>query len=176
MIEKNCVVCSELFEKKTRKHKVCGEGCAIAWAIDRATKREDKAHALKKRDLKRGTLSYQLNLTQKICNKYIKLRDADEPCISCGKNGSDFPYHAGHYVASGRSSILRFDARNIHKQCLACNVHLRGNLINYRASLLKKIGEAEVLFLEQERPAFQFTIEYLLTLQEEFKQKIKAIS
>ena len=72
-----------------------------------------------------------LKEAQSEVNRYVRLRDKDLPCISCGRfhNGQ---YHAGHYRTVGSAPELRFELSNIHKQCAPCNNHLSGNIVNYR--------------------------------------------
>ena len=46
------------------------------------------------------------NKLQDIFNEFIRLRDAGQPCISCGENK---PLQAGHYFAVKGYDSLRFD-------------------------------------------------------------------
>ena len=92
------------------------------------------------------TVPQLLKLCQQTFNKYIRQRDADKPCISCQKGRVE---NAGHYLSQGHHSALRFNENNTNGQCVRCNLYLSGNLINYRTNLLKKIGEENVLQLEQ---------------------------
>ena len=77
-------------------------------------------------------------------NKFIRERDKELGCISCG-NKID---HAGHYFSSGHYSALSFDEDNVHGQCLKCNNFLHGNLINYRMGLVDRYGDKFVIKLE----------------------------
>lgn len=81
-------------------------------------------------------------------NKFIRERDKDKPCISCGKFKS---LQAGHYLSAGHHANLRFNELNTNGQCAGCNLFLSGNLINYRINLVKKIGLEKVEFLESQR-------------------------
>ena len=83
--------------------------------------------------------------TQKIFNRWIRERDKDLPCISCGKARVE---QGGHYLSAGHHSVHRFNEKNVHGQCLRCNYYLSGNLVNYRANLIKKIGLQQVEILE----------------------------
>jgi len=87
-----------------------------------------------------------LKKCQVVFNKFIRERDAHLPCISCQKGKVE---NAGHYLSQGHYSIFRFDERNTNGQCIRCNKWLSGNLIHYRTHLVEKIGESEVLNLEQ---------------------------
>jgi hypothetical protein len=70
-------------------------------------------------------------------NAWIRLRDAGQPCISCGRPYGD-RWHAGHYRSVGSEPSLRFEPDNVHLQCPACNLHLCGNQAPYRVNLVKK--------------------------------------
>ena len=97
---------------------------------------------------------------QAAVNKFIRLRDADQPCISCGRyhQGS---YDAGHYLSVGARPELRFDELNIHKQCVPCNQHLSGNVVNFRKGLLIRIGAESVAYLEGPHEPKKYTIDEL---------------
>lgn len=90
------------------------------------------------------TLPKLLKKTQKIFNDYIRQRDKDKGCISCGGKVE----HAGHYFAQGSHSALRFDEYNVNGQCVRCNMFLSGNLIYYRQGLVKRYGSQYVENLE----------------------------
>ena len=81
---------------------------------------------------------------QQVFNAWIRERDKDKGCISCGGE----VHHAGHYLSAGHHGHLRFNEMNVSGQCLRCNNFLHGNLINYRQGLVKRIGESKVLLLE----------------------------
>jgi hypothetical protein len=83
--------------------------------------------------------------TQKIFNAYIRLRDKDKPCITCGKYKIE---HACHFYSSGHYSALRFTDDNVHGGCLQCNYFKHGAGNEYRRNLIKRIGEERVLLLD----------------------------
>jgi len=81
---------------------------------------------------------------QTVFNKWIRNRDQNNGCISCGAQITE----AGHYLSAGHYSALRFNEMNTNGQCVRCNRFLSGNLIHYRQGLVKKYGENNVLMLE----------------------------
>ena len=81
---------------------------------------------------------------QVIFNTFIRKRDKDLGCISCGRPVTE----AGHYLNAGHFSALRFSEMNVNGQCTRCNCFLHGNLIEYRKGLIKKYGESNVKLLE----------------------------
>lgn len=89
--------------------------------------------------------SQLLKKCQVVFNKFIRERDSELPCISCGTGRVA---QAGHFLSQGHHSSLRFNEFNTNGQCVRCNHFLSGNLINYRKGLVKKIGEDKVVELE----------------------------
>lgn len=80
-------------------------------------------------------------------NRYIRQRDSDGDffrCISCGKIKPVTQMDAGHFMAAGFYTAIRFDENNVHGQCIHCNRHLDGNLVPYGENLFRKIGQEEV--------------------------------
>lgn len=74
---------------------------------------------------------------QIVFNAWIRNRDKDLPCISCGSYNTE---HASHFYSCGKHTNLRFNEDNVHLACKKCNYFLHGNLIEYRKNLIKKIG------------------------------------
>lgn len=89
-------------------------------------------------------LSSLLKKAQMFFNAWIRERDKDKGCISCGSEVTQ----AGHYFSQGHNSSLRFNEVNVNAQCVRCNCHMHGNLIAYRQGLVNRYGEEKVLWLE----------------------------
>ena len=115
--------------QKLEKHK------KTEASIQRKTQRTLKKEAIER--LK--THSEWLQDLQKEVNRYVRKRDEGKPCISCSRilRGK---YDAGHFFSVGSYPNLRFNLENIHGQCVHCNQHLHGNLIQYQINLEKRIG------------------------------------
>ena len=71
----------------------------------------------------------------KLFHKFIRERDKDKPCISCGQYTT---LQAGHFYSGGHYSALRFDEDNVHGQCLRCNTLL--GLIDDNPSFMENIA------------------------------------
>lgn len=93
---------------------------------------------------KQKTIPQLLKQAQVVFNAFIRQRDKDKGCISCGGSVD----HAGHYFSAGHYSAYRFNEMNTNGQCLRCNNFLSGNLINYRKGLISRYGESAVKQLE----------------------------
>lgn len=104
-----------------------------------ATKKKAKSNSLPKLTEK----------AQKVFNAYIRNRDKDLPCISCG--GWHDSWDAGHYVPVKNGSFLRFNELNVNKEGKSCNGFDEFHLIGYRKNLIDKIGEDAVKWLEENR-------------------------
>ena len=78
-------------------------------------------------------------------------------------------------LSVGSDSSLRYDFANIHKQCSVCNQRKSGNLLRYRANLIQKIGEAEVLRLEGPQPVHKWTREELAAIEAVAKRLTKEL-
>lgn len=150
----------------SRKAKLSEQKAKLEAKIDRQITKERKEKLKSLRDWKKDVQAW--------CNKYIRLRDANEPCISCGRHHQG-QYHAGHYLSVGSHPELRWDERNIYKQCAPCNNHLSGNLIEYRKRLIKIKGQKLVDWLEGPHEPLKPTIDDCKELITMFKRKIKEL-
>lgn len=96
------------------------------------------------------SITYLETKLKKVLYPLIKKRDGNT-CISCGKRdlkGRDWA--VGHYAKAELCNVIwRYSAFNLHSQCFYCNKWLRGNTIEYRKNLIKKIGEVKVLVIEE---------------------------
>lgn len=107
---------------------------------------------------------------QTIVNAYVRERDAELGCISCGTKNAN--WNAGHYIAQGSSGLLRYNLKNLSKQCVGCNLFKHGNLVEYRIGLVKKIGLKEVGELENKRhEVHSWTREELEDIKRLIKEK-----
>jgi hypothetical protein len=105
-------------------------------------------------------LSKWLKEAERHCNRYVRMRDAHLPCISCGTTNPSIQYAAGHFRTVKAAPQLRFNLDNIHKQCNSnCNNHLSGNIANYRPRLIKRIGLQRVEALENNNEIHRYTID-----------------
>jgi hypothetical protein len=102
-------------------------------------------------------------------NRWVRLRDINQPCISCGRHHRG-QYHAGHYRSTAAAPELRFEPLNVHKQCAPCNNHKSGNIVEYRIRLIEKIGLAQVEWLEGKHEPKHYTVEELKDIKREYSR------
>lgn len=171
--KKACRVCRKKFTPWNSLVCVCSIPCSI---ILTNRKKAAKAKQQKKADrLKREALrpmSWYVKKAQAAFNTYVRERDSNQPCISCGRfhNGK---YDAGHYLTTGARAELRFHPMNCHRQCVPCNQHLHGNLILYRKNLIKRIGAEMVEYLENFNNPQKWTVEDLKEIAQHYKDELK---
>lgn len=169
---RKCAHCKAEFIPSRMGQKVCSVECAKSIAIKKREKVE-KAQDRQKREAIKSRVEWARE-AQSAVNAYIRQRDADKPCISCGRHHQG-QYHAGHYLSRGAHPELTYDERNIHKQCQPCNTHLSGNQIEYRKGLIARYGLLYVEWLEGPHEAKKYTIEDLKAIKAEYVQKLKAL-
>lgn len=104
---------------------------------------------MKERAEKIKTRAQHLGELQDAVNAYVRLRDINDPCISCDKPATwQGQWHASHFKSVGHAPFLRFNLLNIHKACSVCNKWKSGNYAGYKPRLEKKIGKEMVDWLE----------------------------
>lgn len=181
---KLCKVCKKEFSPRNSLQKVCSMDCALAHSRQDTAKqrrRADRVVAAAKRKSNREakaklkTLSQWLAEAQAQFNKFIRERDIEEPCISCGRHHSG-QYHAGHYRTTKAMPELRFSEVNCHKQCAPCNNHKSGNLVDYRIRLVKKIGVESLDWLEGPHQAQHLTIDDAIEIKQYYRDKLRELN
>lgn len=185
---RKCTVCREWFHPVRAEQYVCSYECACVHgkAANDAAKAEKQRKEKKRRleeeraDRQRQAerrmavkpLSYFIKQAQHAFNEFIRYRDRDLPCISCGRH-HDGQYHAGHFRTTGASPELRFDEDNCHKQCSACNNHLSGNLTAYRPALIAKIGQSRFDALMGPHALPKWNRDDYIRIRDEYRAKLR---
>ncbi|EAQ4580971.1 recombination protein NinG [Salmonella enterica subsp. enterica] len=173
---KVCKVCGNAFVPYRSYQKVCSGQCALVLVRREQEKKKAKEEAdkLKARRQVVKPRSYWINMAQSAVNQYIRERDRYKPCVSCGTYKSS-QWDAGHYRTIAAAPQLRFDERNIHKQCVVCNQYKSGNLIPYRAELIRRIGLSAVEIIENNNERHKWTIEECEFIRDIFRSKLREL-
>lgn len=179
-------MCKSKFTEFSSTQVACTLKCALEY--NRA-KSEKKAEKELKADTKRRreaikTKSDWIKEAQVDFNKFIRLRDANEPCIDCGQYGSSKDHFtggkwdAGHFLSRGAYPELRFEELNCHKQLKSCNggsgKYAKKNRTvseGYRERLIQKIGLDKVEWLEGPHEAKRYTIDELKEIKATYRAK-----
>lgn len=85
------------------------------------------------------------NKLDRLFAAYIRLRDRDFPCISCGKKGVEM--ECGHYYPRANLAV-RWDEMNCMSQCIECNRYKGGNRSAFGRGLHIRYGDSVVEALD----------------------------
>lgn len=172
---KRCKVCKQPFTPTySSLQATCVKPkCLIEWGR-MAERKKAKREIRQMRENIKSVSQYRREL-QKIFNEFIRLRDRHQPCISCGKT-LPAKYDAGHFYSVGSYPNLRFNEDNVHGQCVECNQHRHGNLLEYAPRLTERIGfeRASKLMVLRNEP-LRLSLEEIKKLIEEYKWKVKTL-
>lgn len=172
--------CGLKFQPDRQMQETCCIKCAIELTNLKRAKKEAKDAAdvrkkklaitkennKRKREFQENDKSRQLKFAQANFNRFIRLRDKGNPCISCGKpDDGTHQRHASHYRSVGACSSLRFNEINVWASCSVCNNHLSGNIGEYRKALIRKIGIDKVEWIESQPKQLKMTIGEVIAIK-----------
>lgn len=179
---KQCRVaeCGASFVPQKLGQSVCSPACAIKDAPrNQAKARKALAQVerseIKVRKEKLKSRADHLREAQAAVNEYVRMRDAQLPCISCDSTPNDNDlmtgsrWDAGHYRSVGACPELRFEPLNIHRQCVKCNRNLSGNAVEYRIRLVLRIGIDKVAWIEGPHEARKYTVEEIKAIKAKYR-------
>ncbi len=176
---KHCRQCKKEFEPTRPLQSVCSPECALLVAMKK-TQQEmlrkasaERQDALKRRKAMRS-MSELRKRAQEAFNAYIRERDLGEACIACGRF-HDGQWHAGHYLTTAAHPELRYEPKNCHKSCSPCNLHLSGNLLEYRKGLIRRYGIELVEWLEGPHEPKHYSRDDLIAEEAKWKAERKAL-
>jgi hypothetical protein len=182
---KKCRICAAEYQPISSTSKVCSGACALKLIQKQAAvqktrqRRQERAQDREKREAMK-TYPQLIAEAQREFNAFIRLRDAAQPCICCGRTsektfitGSD--WDAGHYRSTGSAPHLRFHEDNVHRQLVACNRFGAGRAVDYRLGLIARIGLARVEALEADNTPRKWTHDELRELKAHYKAKLAAL-
>jgi hypothetical protein len=185
--DKKCRVCKKKFTPWAFAQIVCSIRCSIGYTNLIRKNHQKKQRALdrvRKEELK--TKSVLTKEAQKEFNKYVRARDAKEPCISCSRTNQQVEvghktggfWDCGHYLTVGGHPELRFNEDNAHKQCKACNGGSgkytgKGRSVSesYDTNILKKIGPERLALLKGPNPMPNHTRDELRAIRDKYRKK-----
>lgn len=176
---KRCKECNKLFTPTRDLQPCCSYLCELAYIdsnlnslVADGKKNRAKENSQAKRKVRINQKGGLKETAQKTVNKYIRLRDQLEPCISCGKHEA-LQWDAGHFKNVHGHPQIRYYTLNIWKQCSYCNDQLRSNPAEYERSLIKKLGLEKVEEIKQNISVKKYSVEYLQRLTKVFRKKIR---
>lgn len=187
--KKKCGACKQWFQPDRLFQSAC---CPFPCAQDIAREKREKKERKELMERKQGLKSrsqWKQDAQVNAFNPYIRLRDKDDPCISCGRYDHEISdtfrggkWDCGHFLTVGGYEELRFHPDNAHKQCKSCNGGSgkytkkdKTVSVQYRENLIKKIGIDRVEWLEGPHEAQHWTIEDFREIKQYYKEQRKLL-
>jgi hypothetical protein len=183
---KKCRVCPSKFQPFSSTQVVCSGYCDIKLRRIKKEKAFDAETARRREAIK--TQSDLVKEVQDAFNKFIRARDWDKPCITCGefeaKPVGTSMWDAGHFKSKQSHGHLRFNELAVHREHSSCNRYTpKRGAVNrnddmthdtaYRVGLVERIGLAAVEVLEGPHELLQLSKDDLRDLRTEYKRKAK---
>lgn len=169
--------CRAMFTPAKPLQAACGIPCALALTVITRAKasavaaRQERAERKAARERIKPKAEH-MKEAQAAFNEFIRERDRDLPCVSCGRH-HEGQYHAGHYRTVGANPELRFEPLNVHKQCAPCNNHKSGDIVNYRIKLARRIHPDQIEWLEGKHEPKRYTIEQLKAIKAHYRALVR---
>lgn len=191
---RKCKVCGEKFTPQYDNIRWCCPAHGAIYALELRAKQKVKEAAKRikaqKETEKEGrqrrqerrialkTKSQWRVEAQAAFNRYVRLRDAGKPCISCGrapeqKHGGTMD--CGHYRSRGAAMHLAFNLHNTADQCVFCNRNMSGAQKAFELGLIERIGAEKVEALNKDNTTRRFDIPYLQRIKSIFTRKARAL-
>jgi len=174
------VVCSYECATSVAKAQTAKNRAEALRAEKKRQREEEKAGRQRRRE-KRVALKTKTQWkseAQTAFNRYVRLRDAGKPCISCGrlpaqKYGGTMD--CGHYRTRGAAAHLAFNLHNTAAQCVQCNRDRSGAQKAFEQGLIERIGPEKVEALNNNNAVRKFDIPYLQRIKSIFTSKARAL-
>jgi len=154
--------------------QVCSPYCSVVLTNYQKEQKRLKKNRAERKAFNENDPTYLKKQAEKAFNAFIRLRDQDQPCISCDAAPGTYRLTAGHYRTKGAAGHLRFNEDNVHGQCwFNCNKNRSGNITEYRPRLVAKIGCERVEAIETNNVQHEWTIDELRGIIAHYRQKTK---
>lgn len=195
--------CTETFVRQRDGQDVCGYSCGLnlhrareTKALERKRRRLEKEQRAKDRQWKQDNkpLRTWIKEASTEFNKFIRIRDKHQACISCGASPAEIEseqgwkpggaWDCGHFLSVGSNPALRFTEDNAHRQCKSCNGGQKiaqrfssDQVISqaYEVNLINRIGQDRVDWLKGPHEPAKFTADDLAAIKEQYKLKAKEL-
>lgn len=122
--------------------------------------------------MKEKTTTYYKKELDKWFSRYIRYRDKGQ-CYTCFKKDEPKRMQCGHFNPRQYLST-RYDERNNHCQCYACNMLYNGQPSRYAQHLIEDFGDGIINELESNRlVAVKLDISWYKEKIEYYKKKVE---
>lgn len=156
-----------------------------AAADAKAEKKEKNADFRKRKQaLNEKDPKWQKNRTKDVLHLLVKLLDKDLPCIVCNGHecGQKTEWDAGHYLTKSAHPELKFDPRNIFKQCSGTNTASTGRSSaeasirqKFDQGIIARYGMEHLMWLRSYHPPRKYTCEELAAMRTEMAEECRRL-
>ena len=186
--------CRKSFAPFTSLQQVCPGSikCALGYAEEKKAKKFKTETRVMRNKFLAKDRKHQFKLATGSFSPFIRLRDADLPCISCGRTNIEVlptdgwkvggAWDCGHFLAVGSHPELRFEELNAHKQCKSCNggsgrFTRKNHTVSqeYQERLIDRIGLADVEWLKGPHESKHYTVDDFIEIKIQYRQKLKVL-
>jgi len=113
---------------------------------------------------------------RQIVQKYARIRDRNDGCISCELPANwDGQWHGSHFRSHGAASAVQFNLWNIHKSCWICNKIYSGRIDGYEPRLVAKIGQDKVDWLKSQNQIVRHDVDYYKRFKAVMGKKLRRL-
>lgn len=199
---RRCKICREWFHPRSFNEWWCSPEHGAVFGIQERDKKRQKdiqqaeaqrkeqtqaeRRSLKIRKLAVKPTSYFKAKAQQAFNEFIRTRDHDQPCISCGEtNPPDLhggQWDCGHFKTVGGFPELRFVELNAYRQCKSCNggsakygAKAKTVTEQYEARLIERIGQEAVDWLNGPHEMTRYRREDYIAIRDTYRAKTRAL-
>jgi hypothetical protein len=180
---KKCKQCRELFTPLRPLQMVCGAPCAIAYGNKQKARKaaleakKERAEIRERKEKLKGRKDWEKDAARWF-NKWVRLRDAHLPCISCGRTELNYleAWDCGHFRTVGSAKHMQFIEDNAHKQCSTDNrgsekyIQKRERVAKaYEENLRLRIGNDRVDAVKNDNTQRHYTIEDFKDIKSKYK-------
>ena len=103
-----------------------------------------------------------------IRQRYADPQTGEVQCVTCGAVKNWTEVHAGHFLDGRRNAVL-FDERNVHPQCVKCNMFNGGAKVAYYDFMRAKYGQEVIDELKVlDKTDRKFTREELIDMKNKY--------
>lgn len=182
---RKCKACKGEYQPANTLQQACSPECALA-LVDRdneikaAKEKKESRSWLRRQKQALKTRGEHMKEAQQAFNAFIRARDRQRPCISCGTynpggDPSGGVWDCSHYRSVGACPELRFEELNAHKSCKQCNRDKSGNIVEYRINLAGYLGPETVEWLEGKHEPKKYTIQDLEKIKAYYRKQTREL-
>jgi hypothetical protein len=153
---------------------------------NRKKEAQQERQSLKVRKLALQPDSHFKKQAQQAFNQFIRLRDHDQPCVSCGENNPPDlhggQWDCGHFKTVGGFPELRFVEKNAYRQCKSCNAGSAKHgakaatvAQQYEQTLVRRFGQELVDWLNGPHEMTHYRRDDFIRIRDEYRAKAKEL-